>query len=148
MRMKSNCHRPLLFPIRANMADTPETSDYTSLQERVRPQFDLAEAVSAQTAQDELRDFSGTLKPLLSFDHSEQLSPQSGIPCAFEAYLELVDWTGRSLRDDKRGAIDHSLPPILQRLEITPQQWMINTTRFEALHRRLFNRPRHLRTVS
>ncbi|MFC4260086.1 transposase [Marinobacter lacisalsi] len=35
-----------LNPIRAVMADTPETSDYTSIQERIQPTFNLADAES------------------------------------------------------------------------------------------------------
>jgi hypothetical protein len=36
-------------------------------------------------------------------------------------YLELVDWTGRILQDDKRGAIYESTPQILQQLNIDPK---------------------------
>ena len=45
----------------------------------------------------------------------------------------LLDWTGRIIRDDKRGDIENTLPPILDRLEITADQWRMNTTQFEAL---------------
>jgi hypothetical protein len=38
-------------------------------------------------------------------------------------YLQLVDWTGRAVRDDKRGQIDASLPPITKRLNIDPRAW-------------------------
>ena len=58
----------------------------------------------------------------------------------FEEYLTLVDWTGRIIRNDKRGHIDNALPPILNRLQITPDQWRINTTQFEAIHPGRFNR--------
>ena len=34
-----------LNPVRATMAQTPEESDYTSIQERIKPQFDLSQAV-------------------------------------------------------------------------------------------------------
>ena len=46
-------------------------------------------------------------------------------------YLELVDWTGRAIRDDKRGHINKSLPPILSRIQISPQQWLMLATEFE-----------------
>lgn len=38
-------------------------------------------------------------------------------------YLELVDWTGRAARTDKRGAIDARLPPIMHRLNIDAAAW-------------------------
>ncbi len=58
----------------------------------------------------------------------------------FQDYLELLDWTGRMIRSDKRGSIDGDLPPILARLQISPEQWKLNTTQFEAIHDRQFNR--------
>ena len=129
-----------LNPVRAAMAATPEASDYTSIQERVRPSFDLAQAISEQAIQGDLLGFNSELKPLLHFDDTATNEVQSGIPWSFTAYLELVDWTGRAIRDDKRGAIDGSLPPILERLSISPKQWLVNATQFEAMHNRRFNR--------
>jgi len=40
-------------------------------------------------------------------------------------YLELVNWTGRIIRYDKRGFIKAELPPILERLQVSPDQWRI-----------------------
>ena len=34
-----------LNPIRAAIANNPEESDYTSIQERIKPGFDLAKAI-------------------------------------------------------------------------------------------------------
>jgi hypothetical protein len=51
-----------------------------------------------------------------------------------------VDWTGRIIREDKRGSINEALPPILQRLDISHEQWLINTTKFESIHQYRFNR--------
>ena len=45
--------------------------------------------------------------------------------------VKLVDWTGRIMRDDKRGWIDNHLPPILQRLGIAEGQWSHLTKDFE-----------------
>ena len=46
-------------------------------------------------------------------------------------YIELVDWTGRQIREDKRGSIDTNTPPLLQRLNISPQHWLELSTHFE-----------------
>ncbi len=46
------------------------------------------------------------------------------VPFAFDDYLELVDWTGRALRSDKRGHIDARQPRILARLNIDGEQFI------------------------
>jgi hypothetical protein len=38
---------------------------------------------------------------------------------------QLVDWTGRQIREGKRGSIDKNLPPILMRLNIDAEAWVI-----------------------
>lgn len=129
-----------LNPIRAEMAESPETSDYTSVKERIVPAFDLDEAVAGQSRSGDLLSFETSLKPLLHFSRSDAGNLKSGIPYAYHDYLALVDWTGRIIRDDKRGTIDTALPPILDRLGISLEQWTVNTTRFEAIHNRRFNR--------
>ena len=45
------------------------------------------------------------------------------LPMSLSGYLQLVDWSGRAVRSDKRGAIDHHVPPILQRLNIALDVW-------------------------
>ena len=129
-----------LNPVRAGIADKPEMSDYTSIKERLDHEFDLQAAIDEQTAGGDIRDFRTPLKPLLHFDGRTSGGHQVGIPFGFEDYLVLVDWTGRIMRGDKRGHIDNHLPPILKRLCITPEQWRIYTSQFEAIHRRRFNR--------
>jgi REP element-mobilizing transposase RayT len=129
-----------LNPVRAGMADTPETSSYTSIQERLQLEFDVRQAFEDQTDCGDLLDFRAPLKPLLPFENGLLNEPQTGILFNFEQYLALVDWTGRIIRSDKRGHIDSALPPILNRLQITADQWRINATQFEAIHPRRFNR--------
>ncbi len=129
-----------LNPVRAGITDLPETSSHTSIRERLKLEFDLQQAVDDQTECGDLLDFKAPLKPLLPFDDGLINEPQTGILFGFEEYLALVDWTGRIIRSDKRGHLDDSLPPILARLQITSEQWRLNTTQFEAIHSKRFNR--------
>ena len=55
-----------------------------------------------------------------------------GLPFRLTDYLELVDWTGRIIREDKKGHIAKDIPPILQRINIDPQHWHYLTTQFES----------------
>jgi len=88
-----------LNPIRAAMARTPEQSDFTSVQQRIR-----------HPDNQQLRPFSG---------NSDEAS---GIPYTLKDYLELVDWAGRAIRSDKRGFIPAQTPPILNRLGMAPDE--------------------------
>jgi len=129
-----------LNPVRAGIADRPETSSYTSIRERIKPEFDIQQAIEDQTECGDLLDFKTPLKPLLPFENRLRNELQTGILFNFKEYLALVDWTGRLIRGDKRGHIDRALPPILTRLRITADQWCINATQFEAIHPKRFNR--------
>ena len=129
-----------LNPIRTGIATRPETSDYTSIRERIQPVFNVQHAINSQRKAGDLLEFKTPLKPLLRFEGGMVNQSQQGIFFAFEDYLELVDWTGRVMRNDKRGYIDNALPPILHRLQLSLEQWQLNTTRFEAIHAARFNR--------
>ncbi|MCG5504562.1 transposase [Ectothiorhodospira variabilis] len=124
-----------LNPVRAGMAATPEASEHTSIRERIAPRFELAQAVREQMQREALLRFDGLVKPLLPFEGAFADREQPGIPFAFEDYLALVDYTGRAIDPRKKGAIANTLPPILQRLGLTPDQWLDQSTRFEALYR-------------
>lgn len=58
-----------LNPVRAGIADTPEDSKYTSLRERLTPEFDLQQAIDDQTNCGHLLQFQSTLKPLTEFEN-------------------------------------------------------------------------------
>ncbi|MGL6159899.1 hypothetical protein [Microbulbifer sp.] len=71
----------------------------------------------------------------------------AGIPLRLEDYLALVDWTGRTLREDKRGAISDRLPPILERLQIDPRNWLYLSRNFESRFRSLVGSDQSIRTA-
>lgn len=106
-----------LNPIRAQMASTPESSDYTSIQQR------LGKAVHCA--------FHGELLPFAGDSHQD--NAQQHIPYHIIDYIELVDWTGRQMRTDKRGAIDPAQPPILARLDISAGCWLQNCQQLETV---------------
>jgi REP element-mobilizing transposase RayT len=89
-----------LNPIRAGISDLPESSDFTSIKERI-----------------ECEKESKVPDKLMKFDTEEK--EKNAIPFGFKEYLELVDWLGRIIREDKKGSIDKSKPKILERLGIS-----------------------------
>ncbi len=127
-----------LNPVRAGLAETPETSDYTSIQERVAglPQEVESETGSQETATvtdtevtldgERLRPETETQvlpqAPLMPFDATAR-TPWA-VPFAFDDYMELVDWTGRALRADKPGYIEARQPEILTRLGIDGERFI------------------------
>ena len=146
-----------LNPVRACMADTPESSEFTSIKERIEPQFDLAAAITQQIQSESLRSFDLPLKPLAKFDGDLKLGEQLGILFWAVDYLTLVDTTGRIIRADtqfscihantglvppirQRGAITTSFPPILERLNLDIEVWLIRTQSFERHYHLLFSR--------
>ena len=107
------------------MANTPETSDFTSIQERIK----LIKENQHVTC---INALEVTPKHLQIFAGDACLNEPTGIPFRLEEYLELVDWTGKILRDDKRGFIPENMPPILERLKIDAKQWFYCAQHFES----------------
>jgi len=115
-----------LNPVRAGISSTPETSDYTSIQARIQ-------AHQASTPEHDQNPPHTTETPvrLVNFMGHEHKSQPEGIAFSFPDYLELVDWTGQAVRDDKTGAIPDNLPPVLARLGIEQQAWLDTVTHYE-----------------
>ncbi|WP_299075099.1 transposase [uncultured Paraglaciecola sp.] len=102
-----------LNPIRAKMANTPETSQHTSIQTRL-----------ASIKQN-------TTTTLMPFVGNPRQNMPKGMAFSLQDYCELVDTTGRVIRNDKAGHIDSQHHPILQRLGLSDEQWLTLTTEFE-----------------
>ena len=134
-----------LNPIRAAMADTPETSEHTSLKERISPSFQLADAVRAHTEQLFLNDFDLPLNPLLPFEGNLTNEAQEGLIFHLRDYLELVDFTGRAIHPTKRGSIPDHHSPILERLGMETADWLDLATGFEKHYQSRHSRRAHLK---
>ena len=132
-----------LNPIRARMAATPEQSEYTSIRARLQGDYrrtTRAVAVVRMLERGELHHFATQIRPLMGF--SERIEPYAGVrqdadvlPMREQDYLQLVDLTGRLVVRGKRGRIDSSLAPILNRLGLSPAQWTEASTDFRRHYR-------------
>jgi REP element-mobilizing transposase RayT len=111
-----------LNPIRAGMANTPEQSDHTSVKQRAEKAQQSAQPNHPNQQTKGLMPFAGNPRQDMPF----------GLPFRLTDYLELVDWTGRIARNDKRGAIPSNTPTIVERLNIDPKHWLYCATQFES----------------
>ena len=105
-----------LNPVRAKMVRTPEASAHTSVKRRIQ-QAQSAHAPNHPQQQ---------VKGMLPFVGNPRAEMPKGLPFKLTDYLELVDWSGRVIREGKRGSIDQSMPPILERLNIEPEHWGVS----------------------
>ena len=120
------------------MHSTPETSEHTSIKERIQPSLNLEDVIREQMDQGLLHQFPVPLKPLLPFEGMIKNECQPGLLFAETDYLALVDDTGRIIRDGKRGAIANQLPHILSRLGFSQTNRLENATPFERLYQSRF----------
>jgi hypothetical protein len=120
-----------LNPVRAKMAKTPEQSAHTSIKIRAE-KAKKSHAINQPNQQ---------VKSLMPFAGNPRNNMPAGLPFKLTEYLELVELTGRVIRDDKRGHIDNNIPPILQRLGIEAKNWMELTTKFEDKFKDLVGSP-------
>lgn len=105
-----------LNPVRAKIAKTPESSNHTSIQQRIS---------AAKQGKQPL-----CLQPFVG--NSSKDSP-TGLVFKLQDYIELVDVTGRCIREDKRGYIEYNVPAILLRLNICTENWLKISTEFRQL---------------
>jgi len=150
-----------LNPIRAAMAETLETSDYTSVQRRIESIKDpsrppaATESHSAATqpqptpstasadrflAPIPLEERTGKPGPNPS-KSGHRCSDKGFLPMSLPDYLSLLDWTARQLHRGKRGRTPNKIQPILQRLNLQPTTWIQLVGRFGSLFINVAGKP-------
>ncbi|MEX2490098.1 MAG: transposase [Pseudomonadales bacterium] len=123
-----------LNPIRANLSKTLESSEFTSIQERLR-------RFKHQGAR---RTESAWLRPL----RGQGIRAANAIPMQLHDYFALVDWTGRAMRRGKLGAIPAEVQPILLRLGVQQENWVTNTQHFGKRFHRALGRVNQIRSLA
>lgn len=134
-----------LNPVRARIAAAPEHSDYTSIRARIEGNYrasSLSGAIARLTERGEIRQFDRPIRPLMPFVDEMQVVAQTALPMRQRDYLKLVDQTGRIAVLGKRGKIEASLSPVLERLGLSREDWLRCST---ALRRHLRNGELHIR---
>ena len=147
-----------LNPVRAAMAEDLVESDFTSIQQRLmeyagqqpprskaetklnegrQPLVEPATAKALKAKQKQQQQMvheldleelpSAALHPLSGSSHSDL---SHALPFTLEDYFDLVDATGRAIRDDKRGHIPDHLKPMIVRLGINPDSWLDHIRHF------------------
>jgi hypothetical protein len=156
-----------LNPIRAGEALIPEEAKYTSAYDRIQArQQQMAHGQGdsnltpsheeSQTASQTMPP-DGWLSPLTlkegpDADVREGLrsktpwraSDKGLLPLSVDAYLTLLDWSGRQLRAGKPGAIPENLAPILERLRIREDRLVESIRHFEHWFGRALGRAAQL----
>jgi len=165
-----------LNPIRAAMAQTIETSDYTSAQQRAfelkdfiqgtKPQAQaMAASIEPPAEPTEMSfevpcEIALTAKPIaqslcpLTLDElggelgacchqaGNRASDKGFLPMSVADYLDLLDWTARQMRTDKRGSTPACAKPIFERLGIDADVWCELTKEFGRLFGTVAGKPK------
>jgi REP element-mobilizing transposase RayT len=146
-----------LNPIRAGLAESPESSDFTSAQRRIESlpgeENSAPPAAPNNTARRDawlspvdLRE--GAAEPGPQPNLSGQRASDKGfLPMTALEYLELVEWTGRQVVRGK-SQIPASLPPLLARLGIAADDWLPLAQNFGKLFHRVAGAPCSLARLS
>lgn len=128
-----------LNPVRADMARTPEESDYTSAQDRIvslQARCRSDSLIHTQDGSSDKRE-EDLVKELLQRD--KWLTPVEAIRAgtstqswffSLEEYLKLLDETGRIIKDGKSGSIPQNLAPLLDRVNLDQGSWILAMKQF------------------
>lgn len=123
-----------LNPVRARIAPSPEDSDFTSIQLRIRAWCDHDSSPSTSPAPD------AWLCPIGPTPHNRGILNINPLE-----YFDFVDHSGRIFRPDKPGVIDPRLEPILVRLGIRPDTWPKTISQFNSIFSLAAGTPSSLR---
>jgi REP element-mobilizing transposase RayT len=116
-----------LNPIRAALAETLETSDFTSIQRRIEGLTQdatsgepTADRFLSPIEIDQRQDALGAAASSSSF----RASDKGFLPMSQIEYIQLLDWTARMVVPGKSGSTPADAPDVLQRLGLNAQEWV------------------------
>ncbi len=139
-----------LNPVRAAIADTPETSEFTGVKDRIddlRQQNESANISDHRWERNRRRSHSGWMSPIEINEARDPLGPNPSrdqrraslkgfLSISLRSYLELIDWTGRQIHRRKVGKVPDHLAPILSRIGLAPPAWCALIRKFDRKFKR------------
>ena len=143
----SACDRATAHKARRQLARAPEspTPEQARLIEQAKTESERDHWLAHLGPPPENRSSSATDLDQTVLGCSGQPAPQPGpgdpppllAHLSVDRYLELLDWTGRQIRSDKRGHISHELRPALERLDLDVEAWVENVEGYAGLFHRI-----------
>jgi hypothetical protein len=147
-----------LNQIRAGEAMTPETSTHTSAYDRIRARKRRQRAARGDSKPAPVSNLPDGWLCELTLDERAPLndprwfssasarraSDMGLLPITLDDYLELLDSSGRIVREGKSGAIPKHLEPILDRLGIRREMWSALITGYERMFGQVVGAPAKL----
>jgi putative transposase len=133
-----------LNPIRAGLAESLDNSEFTGIEQRIRETVISHKSLVVSQKQSQENKNKEKVKSIKLADFIGR-KEDDGIPYLLMDYLELVDWTGRAIRDapqgilscqkkaihlNKKGFIPEKEPKIISKLGFTLDVWMNSVSQF------------------
>ena len=132
-----------LNPVRAGLCETLGESHFTSVRERLRRLAEAGDERSGGGTEGKGKEGVSTRDRPAELFPAPRLMPfharagesraewvdkadagaVAALPFCLKDYIELVDWTGRIVKTDKKGVIPAGAPPALSALRLSPKQW-------------------------
>ena len=147
-----------LNPIRAAMAETLETSDFTSVQRRtesIKQQVKTDRTRTNSKRKESVRRPDDHLAPLEIDERRSATGPnchrggcrasdKGFLPMPTAAYIDLLDWTARQIRKGKHGSTPKFAKPIFERLGIGSEVWCELVREFGRLFMTVAGKPHEI----
>jgi len=145
-----------LNPVRAQVAESLEDSDFTSAYDRIMARKaasrkQLLELEAQQMDQNILKQEQTAIayrlervSMLVDLDGTEAPSPYWGTT----QYLQILDWTGRHLQKDKPGVISDEIRPVLESLELDADEWVESVRKYRKRFRLMAGTSAHIRAAA
>jgi REP element-mobilizing transposase RayT len=132
-----------LNPVRAGIAQTPETSEHTSAYERIKACQQRETDLDTLGRRKGFSPYRWTPDCWLSpIELAQEVADETTHRAIYRA-SHIQDWTGRQISQGK-GAIPSDIAPILERLGFMSEGWVTMVTEFGRLFRQSAGRPTSL----
>ena len=113
---------------------------FTSVQQRL---FEITRSTKASEPKQ-----TQAIPDLLPFAGALRQDGKPVIPFNLQDYLDLVDTSGRVVRDGKRDALPEQAPKLLTVLGIEPAEWFKTVTQLQARFELFVGAPQRLRQIA